>query len=103
MEDHEHSHDNHEHHQASELRNQLGEITGDLTFELDSVRYRVSAEAARSSGMKETNGRIQLPDGRLVLLHPHEGMTEPHPHEDHANSAKDIQAKGGKVWPAEKE
>lgn len=77
--EHEHAHKDSESHDG-------------VTFNHEGTNYTVPLDAAVNSGLVGSSDRIQLPDGQLILLHPHG-------HEDNANDAKSIEQNGGKVWP----
>lgn len=65
-----------------------------VTFDYGGTMYTVSIEAALGSGLAGHSDRIQLPDGTMIMVHPHI-------HEDNANSPKSIVEKGGKIWQIE--
>ena len=83
-----HDHHEHEHvHEASEAKK-------GVTLNYEGTNYTVSLEAAQNSGLVGNTDRIQLPNGQLIMLHPHA-------HEDNANTGQSIEEKGGKIWPVE--
>lgn len=87
----EHEHHEHEHHEPEPAHDSA--LTGSgVRFNYEGVDYTVPLEAARDAGLVGASDRIQLPDGQLVLLHPHA-------HADNANTAQSIVERGGKIWP----
>ena len=65
-----------------------------ITFNHEGTKYTVSVEVALRSGLTGHSDRIRLPDGVLIMLHPHV-------HEDNANTVQSIVDKGGKIWQVE--
>ena len=66
-----------------------------ITFDHGGTKYTVSVDAALGSGLTGHSDRIRLPNGTLVMVHPHI-------HEDNANTPESIVEKGGKIWQIEK-
>ncbi len=98
---HEKDHHEHDHHQHDHVERDHhdhghgdGKTGSGVSFSYEGSDYSVPLEAARNAGLVGATDRIQLPDGQLVLLHPHA-------HGDNANTVQSIQEKGGKVWPVD--
>ena len=72
-----------------------GEYSGaqKLTFNHGGTSYTIPLRAAVGSGLIGRADRIELPNGTLVMLHPHI-------HEDKVNSPESIHKEGGKIWQA---
>ena len=66
-----------------------------ITFNHEGTKYTVSVAAALSSGLTGHSDRLRLPDGTLLMMHPHI-------HEDNANTPESIVEKGGKIWQIER-
>ncbi len=86
--------DEHEHHDHSHEHSHSSSSGSGVRFSFGGKDYVVPLGAAEDSGIVGSSDRIQLPDGQLILLHPHA-------HEDNANNVESIEEKGGKVWPVD--
>ena len=80
--------------QEPNLESQQGGASEGITFDHGGIKYTVSVDAALGSGLVGHSDRIQLPDGMIIMVHPHI-------HEDKANTPESIVDKGGKIWQIE--